>query len=277
MTYVRALPLWKFEFLDSKVFDFTGMPVTVATLVAFVLIVVLALVASKAIRVALAHALHRRGVAAEEGGLAATLRLVHYAILAIGVGIALETLGVDLAALFAAGIVFAIAVGLAMQNIVQNFLSGLVLLFERSIKPGDVIQVGDLIAKVERMGLRTTMVRTLDDEETIVPNNILAQSLVANYAMRDSLYRVRTRVGVAYGSDMQKVREVLEAAAASLTWRVERRPPLVLMAEFAPAAVEFEVSIWMSDPWRMRRASSDLNEAIWDALNKAGISIAARG
>ncbi|MBP7669469.1 MAG: mechanosensitive ion channel [Candidatus Eisenbacteria bacterium] len=276
MIFLNALPLWKFEFLDSKVFAFTGMPVTVATLVAFVLIVVLALVASKAIRAALAHALHRRGVAAEEGGLAATLRLVHYAILAIGVGIALETLGVDLAALFAAGIVFAIAIGFAMQNIVQNFLSGLVLLFERSIKPGDVIQVGDLIAKVERMGLRTTMVRTLDDEETIVPNNILAQSLVANYAMRDSLYRVRTRVGVAYGSDMQKVREVLEAAAASLTWRVERRPPLVLMAEFAPAAVEFEVSIWMSDPWRMRRARSDLNEAIWDALNKAGISIAAR-
>jgi len=264
---------WRLEFLDFHLFQFSGVPITVATLIIFVLIVLLTLAASKAIRAALRHALHARGVA-EEGGLAATLRLVHYAILALGLGVALEMVGVDLAAVFAAGVIFAIAIGFAMQNIVQNFVSGVILLFGRSIKPGDVLRVGDLMGRVVRMGLRATVVRTPDDEDVILPNTMLVQSPVAHLTLHHADCQVRARVGVAGGADLARARQVLEEAAAALPWRVESKPPQVLWLDLGRSAVDFEVCVWIHDAWEARRARSDMNEALWRALTRAGVPLA---
>ena len=118
-----------------------------------------------------------------------------------------------LEALFAAGAVFAIGLGFAMQNIVQNFVSGVILLAERTIKPGDVLQVDGRFVKVRHMGIRSTICRTLDEEEIIVPNATIVQSTVTNYTLQDSLFRLRCTVGVVYGSDMVLVKNTLQRAA----------------------------------------------------------------
>ncbi len=259
--------------LDLRLFEFAGTPITVATLVIFLLILLSTRVLSHFLRRAIGHAYRTRGIT-DEGTVGVTLRLAHFGVMALGLAVALETIGIDLAALFAAGAIFAIALGFAMQNIAQNFVSGLILLFERTIKPGDVLRVEGTLVKVERLWIRTTIVRTLDDEEIIVPNATIVQSSVTNYTLHDTLYRVRGPVGVTYGSDMAVVRTTLEEAADRMSIRSRAKRPVVLLTEFGDSSVNFEVSIWIDDPWTVRRAKSDLHEAIWWALKEAHITIA---
>ena len=210
----------------------------------------------------------------DPGTVAVTGRIAHYIVLFIGIGIAIEQVGFDLSALFAAGAVMAVAIGFAAQNILQNFFSGIILLSEGAIKPGDILEVEGQVVRVTRMGIRSTVVRTRDEEELILPNTLLAQSSVKNYTLQDSMFRLRTRVGVAYGSDMKLVRETLFAAAASLTARRKDHDPVILMWEFGDSSVVYDVSVWVDDPWPTMTTRSNLNELIWWALKDAGITIA---
>ena len=186
----------------------------------------------------------------------------------------MNTLGINLTALFAAGAVFAVAIGFAMQNISQNFVSGVILLLERAIKPGDVLEVEGRIVRVRDMGIRATIGRTMDEEDIIIPNSQLVASPVKNYTLKDSLYRLRTVVGVVYSSDMARVRQVLERTAQELDWKSTHQPPRILMKEFGDSSVNFEVSLWIEDPWTMQQRRNELNEAVWWALKDAGITIA---
>jgi small-conductance mechanosensitive channel len=108
----------------------------------------------------------------------------------------------------------------------------------------------------------------------IVPNTSIVDANVINYTLNDRLYRLRCPVGVVYSSDMKEVRQVLEGAAAGCTWRVEGKAPVVLLTEFADSAVVWETSVWIEDPWAIRRRMSQLNETLWFALQEAGIVIA---
>jgi small-conductance mechanosensitive channel len=261
------------DWLNITVFTIAETPVTISTIAVFLILLLLTWIASRVMQRALKKALGLRGIT-DEGTVGVGQRLLHYAIMALGAGVSLQTLGINLSALFAAGAVFAIGLGFAMQNIAQNFVSGIILLLERSIKPGDVLRVEGTLVRVQRMGIRATLVRTLDEEEMIVPNASIVQSTVTNYTLQDSIYRVRCPVGVIYGSDMRRVREVLEEVARSMPWRYKGREPLVLLTDFGASSVDFEISVWMEDPWGVRRVKSQLNEAIWWALKDAGITIA---
>jgi small-conductance mechanosensitive channel len=194
--------------------------------------------------------------------------------MAIGFAIAVDQVGIDLTALFAAGALFAVGLGFAMQNIAQNFVSGLILLIERAIKPGDILQVEGEIVRVRRMGIRSTVARTRNDEEIIIPNSILAQSLVKNFTLGDPSYRVRVGVGVSYDSDMRLVRATLERIAAEQGWRLESSEPVILLSEFGNSSVDWEVSVWSDDAWAAPRNASQLREGIWNELKAEGIVIA---
>jgi len=208
------------------------------------------------------------------GALAAILRLIHYTVLVVGFGIALPTVGISLGTLFAAGAIFAIAIGFAMQNIVQNFVSGIILLTERSITPGDIIEVEGGLVKVVEMRIRTTVVRTRREEELIIPNSIFAQSTVKNYTLNDNQFRIRVEVGVTYGSGMVKVKEVLEKTVREISWQSKATEPSVRLMDFGESAVIFWVSLMVDDPWSQRIFMSDLREAIWFAFKEADIVIA---
>lgn len=267
--------LLKFEggFFDIPLFTIADTPITVATLAVFGLILVLTWVMSLVLRRGLERVLGARGIT-EEGTVGPVTRLLHYLVVAVGVGVALETIGVNLSTLFAAGAIFAIGIGFAMQNIAQNFVSGVILLIERTIKPGDVLLVEGRVVRVRKMGIRATIAQTLDNEEVIVPNSAMVQSTVTNYTLQDSIYRLRATVGVTYGSDMALVKRTLEETAAKMSWRQPDKDPLVLLREFGDSSVNFEVSVWMDNPWRALRTRSQLNEAIWWALQEKGITIA---
>jgi small-conductance mechanosensitive channel len=215
----------------------------------------------------------RRGVRSEST-IGTIGSLLHYLILMIGFGVALQTLGIDLGALFAAGAIFAIGLGFAMQNIAQNFVSGVILLLERAIKPGDVLYVEGTVVRVTRMGIRATIVQSRDGEDLIVPNSVLAQSTVKNYTFKESSYRLRTSVGVTYDSNLELVREVLEGVLERIDWKLPEPKSQVLLIEFGSSSINFEIALWMNDPWRARIATSELNEKIWFAFQQRGIKIA---
>ena len=260
-------------FIRVELFKVGSTRVTPTTLVIALVIVLLSFLLSRAVRAGMRRFFQRSGLA-PTGEAGAVERLVHYGIIFLGVLVAMRTTGIRLDALFAAGAVFAVGFGFAMQNIAQNFVSGVILLFERTIKPGDVIEVGGQIVKVQQMSIRATIVRTLDEEDVIVPNSSLVQSNVKNFTLEDNIYRVRVNVGVSYSSDVPKVKAVLEACARSMDYREKGFEPRVLLLGFGASALEFEASVWMRDPWNHRIAGSKLREAIWLAFKEQQITIA---
>jgi potassium efflux system protein len=202
------------ELLDRTFFTVGGTRVTPALLITLFLVAAATLLASWALQRLVTRGL--RMLRLREGSVGAARRLIHYVVIAVGFGIALQVLGISIATLFAAGAIFAIGVGFAMQNIAQNFVSGMILLLERSIKPGDVLEVEGRFVRVEEMGIRATIARTLDEEEIIIPNSTIVQSTVKNYTLQSSIYRLRATVGVVYASDMALVRRTLERVAAAM-------------------------------------------------------------
>lgn len=260
-------------YLTKPLFTLSGTEVTFASILVFLIIVTttisFSIILQRGLNKTIRHRFSKR-----EGTFAALLRLLHYLIIITGFGIALQTIGINISTLFAAGAIFAVAIGFAMQNIIQNFVSGVILLLERSIKPGDILEVEGNVVKVSEMRIRTTVVRTWKDEELIMPNSTLSQSTVKNYTLRDNEFRLGVVVGVTYNSDMRQVIEVLEKTANGISWRLAKPEPRVLLLEFGSSSVDFGVYLNVDDPWKQRVYMSDLRKEIWFAFKKAGITIA---
>lgn len=257
----------------AHLFSIGGVKVTPETVLTVVIVLILTSILSRILQHGMRTLFRRRGVGGE-GSVSAIARLAHYAISIIGIVVALQAAGFNLNTLVAAGAVFAVGLGFALQNIVQNFVAGVILLAERAIKQGDVLEVEGKVVKVLEMGIRATIVLTRDDENLIVPNSTLAQSTVKNYTLRDPIFRLRAPVGVSYRSDMRAVMTTLEKAARGVEGCLSDRDPVVLMTGFGDSSVNFEVSVWMTDPWEARRVLSRLNQAIWWALKEKQIVIA---
>lgn len=259
--------------LDVRIMEVGGTVITGASVLIFVVIVLLTFWISWIVQRVMTEVLRRRGLS-RDGTLATSRRLLHYAILIVGFSVALQAIGISLATVFAAGAVVAVAIGFALQNILQNFVSGLILLGERSITETDVLEVEGTVVRITRMGARATVARTRDDEEIIIPNSILVQSTVKNLTLTDPVHRIRTRVGVSYASDMAHVEEVLGSVAEAAEGRHPARTPVIFLMEFGDSSVVWEVSVWAADPWVAPQLRSELNKAIWFALKDAGITIA---
>ena len=259
--------------LRTKLFVLGGTQVTLETILTIALILLVTHLLSRGVRRALLRVFRRRGLE-DDGNVLAITRLVHYGVVLVGVGVALQTAGFNLNAFFAAGAVFAIGIGFALQNLMQNFVSGVILLLERAIKPGDVLEVEGRISKVHQMGIRSTIVRTRDGDHMIVPNSVLVQSTVKNYTLKNSVYRVRAKVGVVYGSDMNVVMDTLETVMRGIEWRLPDHEPIVLLTDFGDNSVNFDASVWIGNPWDKPKLLSQINQAIWWALKEKGVVIA---
>ena len=217
--------------------------------------------------------LRRRGVT--DAGVTGTAgRLVHYAVMILAMLLALRLVGIDLSTLFAAGALAAVAIGFALQHIIENFVAGVILLVDRSITPDDVLEVDGRMVRVVDMRIRSTIARTRDEEEIIIPNSTLVQSSVTNFTLRDTSYRLRTNVGVAYESDVDQVFEVLKESVMGVAERDPAVDPAVLFLDFGDSALLFDVSIWVNDPWASRSTRSTMNHRIWRALKDHGITVA---
>jgi len=200
--------------------------------------------------------------------------IVRFIVMVPGILLAVHVLGFNLSSLFTTSGLFAVALAFAMKNIAENYVSGAMLRFERTIKPGDVLETEGVMVRVKSIGFRATVARSKDEKDLLIPNSQLVQNRVANYTYKDSLCRVETTVGVAYSSDLNKVREVLESACNQCDWASSQHKPAVLMSGFGDSAVNLKIRVWIENPWDAGRRQASLNEAIWWALKEAGIVIA---
>ena len=199
--------------------------------------------------------------------------LLHYVILFLGFLLAVGALGVDLTKVTVLAGAFGVGLGFGLQNVVNNFVSGLIVLFERPIHAGDAIQMGDLAGEVRRIGIRSTTVRTPEGADVIVPNASLVSERVTNWTHSDRLRRMDVRVGVAYGSEPEKVLDLLRGVAASHPGVLAGPAPLALFLGFGDSALNFELRAWTDrfDQWVVIR--SELSVAVYAALRDAGMEI----
>lgn len=256
---------------DEPLFVLGGSAVTVASVVSFIVFVTVAFAASWLLRRSLQRVYRRRGV--DEGVQHALDRLLHYGVVALGAFLALENLGVSITALAGLGAVLAVGIGFGLQNIAQNFVSGLILLLERPVKKGDFVEVGDVRGTVRDIRARATVVTTLDNVDIIVPNGQFITEPVTNETYGDRRVRVRIKVGVAYGSDTRRVRDVLLSVAAASPDVLDDPVPQVLFRDFGESSLDFELLGWLADPRQENPATSELRFAIDRAFRANGIEI----
>lgn len=256
---------------DEPLFVVGGTAVTVASVISFVVFLLAAYAASWLLRRSLRRVYRRRSV--DEGVQHALDRLLHYAVVALGAFVALDNLGVSITALAGVGAILAVGIGFGLQNIAQNFVSGLILLLERPVKKGDFVEVGDVRGTVRDIRARATVVTTLDNVDIIVPNGQFITEAVTNETYGDKRVRVRVTVGVAYGSDTARVRDTLLRIAEARPDVLPEPPPQVLFKDFGESSLDFELLTWLSDPRDENAVASEMRFAIDQAFRAEGIEI----
>jgi small-conductance mechanosensitive channel len=200
--------------------------------------------------------------------------VLHYSILLVGFFVALGALGIDLTKITILAGAFSVGVGFGLQNVINNFVSGLILLFERPIKIGDVIEIGGNVGEVRRIGIRACVIRTADGSEIIVPNGSLISNQVTNWTFSDRARAVEISVNILPGTDSQRVVEVLKTAAANYPGIAKEPAPQVYVISFTAGATTFQLRAWTDRYRDWTQVRSDLAVAVNDALVREKIGIA---
>ncbi len=238
----------------------------------FIFLLLLVFVARKSRRLLRVYVLDR--FAMEEGHKYALETATEYLIFIAGLAVGLESAGINLNSLALVGGALGIGVGFGLQPIVNNFVSGLVLLFEGPVKVGDRVQIADLNGDVVRIGARSTWVRTNDNIIVVMPNSEFVIKPVINWTATDRQVRFSLPVGVSYGSDPQQVREVLLAVAAANPDVLNVPAPDVIFTDFGDSSLNFDLRVWsitkVQTPLILK---SDLYFATFAAFKEHGIEI----
>lgn len=209
-----------------------------------------------------------------ESGRAFTLaRVVRYLAMLAGGVVAFHLAGVDLSGLAVVGGFLSIGVGFGLQNVTSNFIAGLIVLFERPIKPGDMIRVADRVGTVQDVRLRSTTIRTFDGLFIIVPNSEFISQEVVNYSFGDPHLRLHLPVGLAYDTPPEEAKALLLEVALAHPEVLAEPPPQVWLKGFGPSALEFELLAWIGDANRDRVVISELYFALLAALKARGFGI----
>lgn len=212
-----------------------------------------------------------------DASLQHTLRtMTFYFLLTLLTLFVLNLLNIPVTVFTVLGGAIALGVGLGSQNIVNNFISGLVIMMERPIKVGDIIKVGNLIGTVEYIGARSTRIKSLDNTHMVVPNSSFLEQNILNWTLSDKVVRMDIAVGVAYGSHTKKVEELLKLATEDIEAVLRFPAPSVLFSEFGSSSLDFELHFWMriTDLPQIYLLRSELRHKINTLFLENGITIA---
>ncbi len=167
-----------------------------------------------------------------------------------------------------------IGIGFGIQDIVNNFISGFIILLTKTVKIGDWITLGDKFGKIVDIGIRTSTLRTLDNIDIIIPNSHLISNELINWSYTDNIVRIHIPVGVSYSSDVEKVKETLIQVAEETPFVYESPAPEARFIEFGDSSLNFELLVWINvKKIPIPLAKSELNYKIWNAFKEKGIEI----
>jgi small-conductance mechanosensitive channel len=198
---------------------------------------------------------------------------IRYTILVIGILITLDTIGISMSSLAAVGAVLMVGIGFGLQNITQNFISGLIILLERPIKVGDLVEVGGVNGRIIAIGARSTQIHTRDDVAIIIPNSQFISEQVVNQSYSGENIRLKISVGVSYSSDPAEVEKVLMNVVKNQPEVLKSPEPKVFFSDFADSSLNFNLTIWIRDQWFDERIKSDIRFKIFEAFKKNNIQI----
>jgi len=199
--------------------------------------------------------------------------LMKYFIIVLAVGISLQILDFNLSVLIAGSAALLVGLGLGLQNLFSDYVSGIIILFDSTVKVGDVIEINGLVCKVEEINLRTTTVLTRNDKYIILPNTDLTRNQLINWTHSDIASRFEVNVGVDYSSDVKLVMKILFEAAINQPGVLKNPKPFTRFTDFGEYSLNFSIIFWSEDVFRVENIKSELRVKIFDKLNENNITI----
>lgn len=272
-TYIRVASL-----ADVTLFSVGETPVTGGDILRFIIILVVAILLSRGVR----HAI-RRVAASQNAGTQASLytvgRLTHYAVIIIALFIGLSSIGLDFGNLALVAGALSVGIGFGLQSIVNNFVSGLIILFEHTLRVGDYIELDTgLTGTVKAINVRSTLINTNDNIDIVVPNSEFVSTRLTNWTLGERILRVRIPFGVAYGSDKELVKKAALEAAGEVSYtltHMKDRDPDVWLVEFGDNSLNFLLLVWVNRQGARRptRSRAAYLWALETKLSEYGIEI----
>ncbi|MDE0181957.1 MAG: mechanosensitive ion channel [Caldilineaceae bacterium] len=198
---------------------------------------------------------------------------VYLSVLLAGIYTSLSFLSVNLSIFLVPLGALSIGLGLGLQTLASNYIAGLVLMMEGTIRDGDVIEVDGIRGTVIEIGLRATVVQTFSNTEVIVPNSLMVSQRLDNWTKSDRVLRIESHIGVAYGSDIGSVHEILHSNIVGHAAVISDPEPRTFLVEFADSALLFRIQYWIDDPTQRLSSLSDILEGIYKDMDEQGIVI----
>ncbi len=260
------------EVLNYTIFQIKETPVTVISILIFVLFITGFILLGVMARKALNRKILRR-FKIDEGTSYTLSRITQYTIITIGALISFQFVGVDLSGLAVVFGLLSVGIGFGLQNITSNFISGLIILFERPISVGDRVTVSNIEGDVTEINIRATKVRTVNNVSIIVPNSEFVSKDVINYSHGDPSYRLDVNVGVSYGSDLDKVLRVMKEVADENEYVMKSPEPEVHLIEFGDSSWNMQLRAWIGNVKDYPQIRNQLNQGIVRKFKEYGVEI----
>ncbi|MDM9632252.1 mechanosensitive ion channel family protein [Robiginitalea aurantiaca] len=278
ISFLKIIDQWRnisdfFSSLMTEPYKVGNLTFTLEAVLMFLLVLILSYFISKLIAFLIGDSYGALSFLRLPKGVPAAISLVlRYLVVVFGIILALSYLEVDLSKFNLMAGALGLGIGFGLQNVISNFVSGLILVFERPILPGDTIEVNNLFGKVQKIGIRSSNISTYDGAEVVVPNNNLISNDLINWTLSDSIKRVEILIGTTYDADPNEVLSVLRDCALKFDYVITEKEPMVLFTGFGDSSLDFRLLFWV--PFDMGlRAKSDVNVEIFNQFSAHGIKI----
>ncbi len=256
------------EFLNYVLIQIGEFSLKVSSIIALILFWIIVKLLLRLINSAL-----NRAIKINPSKKYAVYNLIKYFVYVISFVIILQILGFNLSVLLAGSAALLVGLGLGLQNLFSDFISGLILLVDSSIKVNDILDVDGLVCKVIEINLRTTTVLTRDDKYIILPNTYLTKNQLINWTHSNITSRFDVTVGVDYASDVNLVMKVLKEAAESIDGVLKTPSPSIRFSDFGDSSLKFTVLFWSDEVFRVENIKSEIRVRIFELLSANNISI----
>lgn len=259
------------QFLEFEIFKVGTYALTFGKITTVIIILILTILTLWLVKKFIFR--HKLKAKIEEGNLYSIFQILRYLIWIISILLMLDTLGIKLNVLLAGSAALLVGVGLGLQSTFNNFISGITILFEGSIKVGDVLEIDGDVVKILNTGLRTTTAINRDDIIIILPNSLITSNKVINWSHQTKKTRFRIKVGVAYGSDVDLVTSLLKEAALEHDDITDKSAIIARLIDFGNSSLDFELLFFSDNVFRIENVKSDIRKIINRKFKENSISI----
>ena len=202
------------------------------------------------------------------------IKMIRLGLIVTAIAIAMSAVGINLSALAVFSGAVGVGIGIGLQKIVANFISGIILLADKSVKPGDLVTIGDSTGRINEMKTRYVSVAAGDGREFLIPNEDLVTQKVTNWTYTDNNTLVKVTFGTNYDADPRLVCKLAIDVAAAAKRAIKGKPPNCILTEFAEAGMKFSLTFWIADPDGMDNVKSEVMLALWEVFKREGIQVA---